>query len=111
VVFNFLKKPEVSNSETKGAEAPKGVAELLRFVVERLVDNPGDIQIKEVEGAKTTVLELRVNDADMGKVIGKKGRIIKSLRVVLRAAALHEGRSISVELMSDGERNVDGTAD
>ena len=100
MVFNIFKKPEAPHDETRVVESPKDVADLLRFIVTRLVDNPADVNIKEIEEGKSTVLELSVNEGDIGKVIGKKGRIIKSLRVVLRAAALHEGKSVSVELKS-----------
>jgi uncharacterized protein len=100
VVFNFLKKADASTTEVKVEEPQKGLTDLLRLIVLKLVDFPDDIHIQEVQGGKTTVIELKVNEADMGKVIGKKGRIIKSLRVVLRAAALREGRSVSVELVS-----------
>lgn len=100
MVFNIFKKPDTPPDEMKVEETPKDVADLLRFIVTRLVDNPADISIKETEEGKSTVLELSVNESDIGKVIGKKGRIIKSLRVVLRAAALHDGKSVSVELKS-----------
>ena len=111
MVFNLFKKNDTQSQETKTEEPPKELFDLLRFIVVRLVDNPDDVQISETRGEKNTVLEVKVNEADMGKVIGKKGRIIKSLRVVLRAAALHEGKSISVELMSDVPQNVGDTAD
>jgi predicted RNA-binding protein YlqC (UPF0109 family) len=100
VVFNLFRKPESPDNETRVDETPGGLSDLLKFIVIRLVDNPDDVEIKEVEGGKNTVFELKVNEADMGKVIGKKGRIIKALRIVMRAAALHGGQSISVELMN-----------
>jgi hypothetical protein len=101
VVFNLFKKSDSPESAAKIEESPKDLADLLRFIIVRLVDNPGDVEIKEVQGDKNTVFELKVNDADIGKVIGKKGRIIKALRVVMRAAAMHNGRSVSVELLTD----------
>jgi uncharacterized protein len=100
VVFNLFKKNETSSQETKVEEAPKELCDLLQFIVTGLVDNPGDVQIKETRADKNTVLEVKVNEADMGKVIGKKGRIIKSIRVILRAAALNKGNSVSVELVN-----------
>jgi uncharacterized protein len=99
-VFNLFKKTDTPTEEIKIEAPPEDIAGLLNFIVTRLVDNPGDVQIKEVTGEKNTVLEIKVNEADMGKVIGKKGRIIKSLRVILRAAAMNEGKSVSVELVS-----------
>ncbi|MFH1676557.1 MAG: KH domain-containing protein, partial [bacterium] len=104
VVFNIFKK----NSNNQEAEVPDttsmaGVSELLRFVVAKLVDHPDEVSIKEIAGDRNTVLEININEADMGKVIGKKGRIIKSLRIILRAAALNDGKNISVELMKSSE--------
>jgi predicted RNA-binding protein YlqC (UPF0109 family) len=100
VEFNPFKKNDTQSPETGTEEPPKELFDLLRFIVIRLVDNPDDVQISETRGDKNTVLEVKVNEADMGKVIGKKGRIIKSIRVILRAAALNQGTSVSVELMN-----------
>jgi predicted RNA-binding protein YlqC (UPF0109 family) len=99
-LFNIFKKNSGKNNGQEDAPAKENVASLLEFIVKRLVDNPEDVQVTEVQGERTTVLEIRVNDEDMGKVIGKKGRIIKSLRVVVRAAALHDGQSVSIELVN-----------
>lgn len=96
-MFNIFKK-----GNGKEGNVPEnnsgGLPELLKFMVTRLVDNPDDVAVREIEGDRSTILELTVNDSDMGKVIGKKGRIIKSLRIVVRAAAVHDGRSVSIEL-------------
>ncbi len=100
MVFNLFKREKQSNGEGKPEPAANSIADLLKFIVVRLVDNPDDVDVSEVEGERNTILELKVNDEDMGKVIGKKGRIIKSLRIVLRAAAIHEGKSISIELVN-----------
>jgi len=99
-VFNLFKREKQQNGEVGTDEAQSKITELLKFIVTRLVDNPDDVEVKEVEGERNTILELKVNEEDMGKVIGKKGRIIKSLRIVLRAAAIHEGKSISIELVN-----------
>lgn len=100
-MFNPFKRPETTSGETKPAEASKGSAELLRFIIGHLVDYPEDVIIQEVNGeGETTIFEVKVNESDIGKVIGKKGRIIKAIRIVLRASALREGRSISVELVN-----------
>jgi predicted RNA-binding protein YlqC (UPF0109 family) len=99
VVFNLFKRG-TPDSDKKSEDTGEGLKDLLKFIVEHLVDNPQDVEVKEVENERSTVLELKVNEADMGKVIGKKGRIIKSLRIVVRAAAIHEGKSISIELIN-----------
>lgn len=98
-MFNIFKKTTDVEVESKNGEALDGPAALLKLLVEKLVDNPGDVKVQEVEGDRSTILELRVNEDDIGKVIGKKGRIIKSLRIVVRAAAIHEGKNVSIELV------------
>lgn len=98
MVFNIFKKGDAGETSDKGAGA-EGLADMLRYIVIRLVDNPDDVVVKEVEGDRATVLEVKVNQEDMGKVIGKKGRIIKSLRVVMRAAAISRGKTVSIELV------------
>ncbi len=73
---------------------------LVEYVTEWLIDYPEDLQISEIEGERgTTVLELSVNPEDTGKIIGRNGRIIRALRVLARAAAQRDGRSISVEVV------------
>ena len=73
--------------------------ELLEYIAKSLVDYPNDVSVTEVEGEQSTVLELRVNDADMGKVIGKQGRIAKAIRTVIRAAAMKDGKKIIVDIV------------
>ena len=77
--------------------------ELLEIIAKNLVDHPEDVKIIVKEGARGDILELRVNPKDMGKVIGKQGRIAKSIRLVMRAAAIHNNVFISVEIESHGE--------
>ena len=72
--------------------------ELLEYIAKSLVDFPDDVSVTEIEGEHSTVLELRVNEADMGKVIGKQGRIAKAIRVVMRAAATRNDAKISIEI-------------
>ena len=73
--------------------------ELLEYIAKSLVDYPADVSVTEVEGEQSTVLELRVNDADMGKVIGKQGRIAKSIRAVIKAAAGKGNKKVVVEIV------------
>ncbi|HVF53227.1 MAG TPA: KH domain-containing protein [Actinomycetota bacterium] len=73
---------------------------LIEYVAPWLVDYPDDVEITETEGERDElVIELSVNPEDMGKIIGKRGRIIRSIRVLARAAAGHDGRSVSVEVV------------
>ena len=73
--------------------------ELLEYIAKSLVDYPHDVSVTEVDGEQSTVLELRVNDADMGKVIGKQGRIAKSIRAVIKAAAGKGNKKVVVEIV------------
>ena len=73
--------------------------ELLEYIAKSLVDYPDDVSVTEVDGEQTTVLELRVNDADMGKVIGKQGRIAKSIRAVIKAASGRSNKRVVVEIV------------
>lgn len=73
--------------------------ELLEYIAKSLVDFPEDVNVTEIESEQTTVLELRVNEADMGKVIGKQGRIAKSIRAVIKAAAGRGSKRVVVEIV------------
>ena len=74
--------------------------ELVEYVVPWLLDHPEDIQIAEAEGDRgATVLEVSVHPDDMGKIIGKRGRIIRSLRLLARAAGQRDGNTIFVEVV------------
>ncbi|MEW6623282.1 MAG: KH domain-containing protein [Bacillota bacterium] len=73
--------------------------ELVEFIAKSLVDNPEQVSVTQVEGDKSIILELRVAPDDMGKVIGKQGRIAKAIRTVLKAAATKEGKRVVVEIV------------
>ena len=73
--------------------------ELLESIAKSLVDYPDEVSVHEVEGEKSLILELRVAKDDMGKVIGKQGRIAKAIRVVVKAAAVKENKRVSVEIL------------
>ena len=73
--------------------------EMLKMLVNDLVDNPDEIEITEKEEGKTTTLELRVAPSDMGKVIGKQGKIAKAIRVLMKAYAVKENKRIDVEII------------
>jgi hypothetical protein len=75
------------------------VKELVEFIVKSLVDNPDKVMLEEVEGEKTTVIELRVDPADLGKVIGKQGRTARSIRTILNAAGIKKGKRIVLEIL------------
>lgn len=73
--------------------------ELVEVITKALVDHPEEVVVTEREDRKTTVLEVRVADTDMGKVIGKQGRIAKAIRSVVKAAAAKEDKKVVVDIM------------
>ena len=76
--------------------------ELVEVIAKALVDDPESVVVNEREEKKTTVLEVRVAESDMGKVIGKQGRIAKALRVVVKAAATKDNKKVTVEIVKEG---------
>lgn len=73
--------------------------ELLEYLAKALVDYPEEVQVRMLEAERTVVLELRVSPEDMGKIIGKQGRIAQALRTVIKAAAVKEGKRVVVEII------------
>ncbi|MCC5813334.1 MAG: KH domain-containing protein [Leptospira sp.] len=73
--------------------------QMLKYIVTSLVDDPESIQIRDVEGKDSNILELSVNEKDIGKVIGKGGRIAKALRVLLQAASIKQGKNTQLEIL------------
>jgi len=73
--------------------------ELLEVIAKNLVDNPDKVSITENEKDGVLVLELKVAAEDMGKVIGKQGKIAKSIRNVVKAAAIYQDKKVSVEIV------------
>ena len=73
--------------------------ELLLYVAKNLVDNPDEVSVQEIPGEDGTVLELRVAAEDMGKVIGRQGRIAKEIRAIVKAVAQRSGEKVSVEIV------------
>jgi len=73
--------------------------ELLETIAKSLVDRPDDVSVNEVEGEQSIILELRVAQEDMGKVIGKQGRIAKAIRTVIKAAATKDNKRVIVEIL------------
>ena len=73
--------------------------ELVEVIAKALVDDPESVVVNEREEKKTTVMEVRVAESDMGKVIGKQGRIAKAIRSVVKAAAAKEDKKVIVDIM------------
>ena len=73
--------------------------DLVEIIAKSLVDNPNEVHVNEVQGEQDLILELRVAPEDMGKVIGKQGKVAKAIRTVVKAAALNENRKVVVEII------------
>ena len=73
--------------------------ELLEVIAKNLVEHPDDVLVTELEGERSIILELKVAPDDMGKVIGKQGRIAKAIRTIVKAASIHENKKIVVEIV------------
>ena len=73
--------------------------ELLTYLIQNLVDHPDEVTVTERETGSGTVYEIRVADGDMGKVIGRQGRIIKEVRVLMKAIAQRKGKKITVDVL------------
>ena len=73
--------------------------ELLTYIVQNLVEKPDEVSVTEREANGETVFEVCVADGDMGKVIGRQGRIVKEIRILMKAVAQRKGKKVSVEIM------------
>lgn len=73
--------------------------ETLEMLVKSLVDNTENVEITEKENGNDVTLEIRVDPSDMGKIIGKQGRIAKAIRVLMKAYATKVGKKVSVEIL------------
>ena len=73
--------------------------DLVEYIAKSLVDDPENVSVSIIEGEKSTILELRVSQDDIGKVIGKHGRIAKAVRTVLSAAASKTGKRVLLEIL------------
>ena len=73
--------------------------ELLTYIVQNLVEKPDEVSVTEREANGETVFGVRVADGDMGKVIGRQGRIVKEIRILMKAVAQRKGKKVSVEIM------------
>lgn len=73
--------------------------ELIKFIAQALVDHPDQIEVAEVEGEQTSVIELRVAKEDLGKVIGKQGKTAKAMRTILSAASAKVQKRMVLEII------------
>ncbi len=75
------------------------VRELVQEIAEALVDDPEAVEVKEVAGERSSIIEIAVAQGDIGKVIGKRGRIVRAIRTVAKASAAKEGKRVEVEIL------------
>ncbi len=73
--------------------------DILQTIILNLVDNKEAVEIKEIDGEKSVIFEVKVDQNDMGKIIGKQGRLAKSIRTVIKAVANKEQKRVSVEFI------------
>ena len=74
--------------------------EFIEYIVRSLVDDPSQVRVSEIEGSNTVIFELRVAPEDMGRVIGKGGRVANAMRTLLRVVAARQGRRATLEIVS-----------
>lgn len=75
------------------------MGELVRYIAKSLVENPDQVEVNEVEGTQSLIVELKVAEEDMGRIIGKQGRIAKAIRTVVTAAAIKDNKKVVVEII------------
>lgn len=73
--------------------------DLVLFIAQALVDNPDAVEVKEIEGEKTMVIEIRVAENDLGKIIGRQGRTARAMRTIVNAAATKVNRRVVLEIL------------
>jgi predicted RNA-binding protein YlqC (UPF0109 family) len=73
--------------------------ELIEYIAKSLVDDPSQVQVTEIQGATSVILELRVAPEDMGRVIGRNGRVANAMRTLLRVIAAKQGKRVTLEIV------------
>jgi predicted RNA-binding protein YlqC (UPF0109 family) len=73
--------------------------DLVEYIAKSLVDDPTQVLVNQIEGDKSTILELRVAAGDLGKVIGKQGRIAKAVRTILLASSAKSGKQVTLNIL------------
>jgi uncharacterized protein len=78
-------------------------AELVEYLVRSIVESPDDVEIEEYDEDDELVLEIKVADDDLGRVIGREGRVAKAIRTIARAAGARDDRRVSVDIVEDDD--------
>ncbi len=77
------------------------MGELVKFLAQSLVEHPELVDVKETNNEDSVIIELRVASDDMGRIIGKQGKIAKSIRTVMNAVAVKKGKNVSIEIIQN----------
>lgn len=72
---------------------------MVKYIARLLVDEPDAVEVNEVSGERSSIIEICVSPGDVGKVIGKRGRIVHAIRTVAKAAAAKEGKRVEIEIL------------
>ncbi len=78
--------------------------ELVEMIAKSLVDNPDNVQVSQLDGEQSSIIELKVDQEDIGKVIGKQGRTAQAIRIILGAAGMKLKKRFNLEIIEKGER-------
>jgi predicted RNA-binding protein YlqC (UPF0109 family) len=92
-------RPTASRYDTGKRDAGGPHKELVEYIAKSLVDHPEAVEVTEISGSSSVVVELRVAPDDMGRVIGKSGRVANAIRSLLRVMAAKDGRRITLEIL------------
>jgi len=82
-----------------GAEREKDMKDLIKYIAQTLVDHPEEVQVNEIEGSQTSVIELKVAKEDLGKIIGRQGRTANAIRSILNAASAKARKRTTLEII------------
>jgi len=83
--------------------------DFIEFIIKHLVDKPEEVEVNEIDGERTVVLEIRVSKGDIGKVIGRHGQTARSLRTLLAAAGAKQGKRFVFEILEDDKEKAAGS--
>ncbi len=92
--------PEESDPVPESSSESVSMKELVEYIVKALVDNPNNVDVTEVSTTSTSVIEVKVDKSDAGKVIGREGRIANAIRTLVKSAGGRDNRKINVEIVT-----------
>ena len=87
------------SSFLKAGKGDSPIKDLIKHIVQALVDNPEQVEVSEIKGSRTSILEVRVDKEDIGKVIGKKGRTVVAIRTILRDVSAKDRKQTVLEIV------------